>query len=104
MNTTTRKEIKLKDGTVIPASTPITIRFKGNGSCYAVITTPTRDFITHARNLPSFAKGISKCPSMAELERQSNDGICDSVLGERVEPDGWDCHGSPSWLLVLGVI
>ncbi len=36
-------------------------------------------------------------PSMAERAAKS-------VFGETVELDGWDSKGSPSWLLVAGVI
>lgn len=32
------------------------------------------------------------------------DSVCESVLGETVEPDGIDCHGSPSWLMAFGLI
>lgn len=45
-----------------------------------------------------------RAPSVAKLEKWSNDGVCLSVLGKRVEPDGEDEHGSPSWLLALGLI
>ncbi len=45
-----------------------------------------------------------KCPSLKSLEEWSNDGICESVTGENVEPDGYDCDGAPSWLLALGMI
>ena len=45
-----------------------------------------------------------KVPSMAALEKYSDDGIAKSMLGNKVEPDGYDDMGSPSWLLVVGVI
>jgi hypothetical protein len=32
------------------------------------------------------------------------DGVCESVLGCQVEPDGHDEKGFPSWLLALGMI
>jgi len=45
-----------------------------------------------------------RAPSVSTLEKWSNDGVCKSVLGKRVEPDGEDENGSPSWLLALGLI
>jgi len=45
-----------------------------------------------------------KFPSMVALERMNNDGICTTVTGKRVEPDGVAEDGSASWLLVAGVI
>jgi hypothetical protein len=47
--------------------------------------------------------GINKCPGMKTLEKYS-DCISKSVTGCRVEPDGYGPDGSPSWLLVVGVI
>jgi hypothetical protein len=47
---------------------------------------------------------FSKPPSLRKLERESNDGVCTTVTGKRVEPDGIGDDGSPSWLLVMGVI
>jgi hypothetical protein len=99
----TIKEIKLKDGTVFPVGTECEISFVGNGSPLATIKTSSRDFKVSCANLPKYFKGF-KVPSMASLERYSDDGVCPSVLGKRVEPDGWDDEGSPSWLLALGLI
>lgn len=39
-----------------------------------------------------------------EIDELDDDGIAQSVLGESVEPDGFDCDGSPSWLMALGLI
>ena len=49
------------------------------------------------------ALGI-KVPSMKALERWAYDSVVDSVMGERVEPDGIDHYGSPSWLMALGML
>ena len=43
-------------------------------------------------------------PTIEDLERWMNDGVCESTNGERVEPDGIDSDGYPSWLLYLGLI
>ena len=45
-----------------------------------------------------------KPPSIKKLEKWSSDGIAMSVGGKKVEPDGIDPDGMPSWLLVLGYI
>jgi len=39
-------------------------------------------------------------PPVEELEEAYESGGSISVLGERVEPDGFDEFGSPSWLMV----
>ena len=69
----------------------------------------TRLFIQHndevkiTRNTLAFT-GIIKEPGIKTLEKWSNDGVCKSLTGCRVEPDGWGPDGAPSWMLVAGVI
>ena len=48
--------------------------------------------------------GFVKQPSMKTLEKYSYDGIAKTVTGQRTEPDGHGADGSPSWLLVMGII
>ena len=43
-------------------------------------------------------------PSDEQLCEWMMDGVCEAVDGCRVEPDGTCEHGSPSWLLQLGMI
>ena len=47
---------------------------------------------------------VCKQPSVTSLMRWAEDGIAKSVGGKRVEPDGYDPDGFPSWLLVVGMI
>lgn len=56
------------------------------------------------QNLYKYVKGATKLPGHRSLEKMVSDGIAKSVLGKRVEPDGYDSYGSPSWLIVLGLI
>jgi alpha-amylase/alpha-mannosidase (GH57 family) len=62
-----------------------------------------------AQKLPisalSAAKGLGKeIPDTDQLTEWVHDSMCESILGENVEPDGIDEHGSPSWLLAMGMI
>ena len=43
-------------------------------------------------------------PEFEELEGWVFDSVCETLEGENIEPDGWDCEGCPSWLLVLGLV
>lgn len=43
-------------------------------------------------------------PSVETMAEWLSDGIAQAVDGCEVEPDGKCCHGSPSWLLQMGVI
>jgi hypothetical protein len=63
---------------------------------------PNADLAAYKAKYPSAR--LVKVPSVASLERYSDDGICPAVDGCRVEPDGTCQHGYPSWLLVLGCI
>ena len=61
------------------------------------------NFDIYKSRYPSAIK-IKKIPSIATLKRWVNDGVCQSVDGCRVEPDGTCKHGYPSWLLILGYV
>ena len=47
---------------------------------------------------------VTSIPSFDALRRMEQDGICETPSGHRVEPDGRGPDGSPSWLLVFGLI
>jgi len=53
--------------------------------------------------LPSWQR-VKGLPSMRQLEEWTFDSVCESLLGETVEPDGYSSDGAPSWLLALGLI
>lgn len=51
------------------------------------------------------ARALGKeSPDASQLAEWACDGVAESILGERVEPDGIDEHGSPSWLLAMGLL
>ena len=91
----TQKAIKLKNGILLPAGLPAKFTLGDYNTCVVQDSvTPYRVRITSA----------FKMPGLKTMEKWSNDGIAKSVLGKRVEPDGWDSENSPSWMLVAGVI
>lgn len=47
---------------------------------------------------------VKACPSIRTLMKWSDDGICMTPTGHRVEPDGYGPDGVPSWLRILGMI
>ena len=51
-----------------------------------------------------YFKTNSKLPSDKMIETWVYDGVCKSLGGNRVEPDGWSFDGTPSWLLAMGMI
>lgn len=91
----TKRQFKMKDGTVVPAGAEI----KPNPA-------------SHSKGLvlwngKSYRVGwekLAKVPSMATLQRWSDDGIAKSVNGKKTEPDGIDGEGFPSWFQALGII
>ncbi len=96
MKALTKKQIELKSGEILPKGLPVTFCQDSPSIC-----------LVQGERIEPYKIRVSSAfhaPSIGKLERQSNDGVCDSILGKRVEPDGWDEHGSPSWLLALGMI
>ncbi len=51
-----------------------------------------------------FGSPFTKAPSMSTLGKWTDAGVARSVTGKRVECDGHGDDGSPSWMLVLGMV
>ena len=98
-----------KDAINIPAGTKLEIFFSEKNHAKAVFI---HDGIRRGllvSNLHATVKAtngvkFNKCPSLARLAKMNDDCVCTTVTGHRVEPDGFGPDGSPSWLLVMGVI
>ena len=52
----------------------------------------------------NWLKGFRKPPTIKTLQKYSWDGIAKTVTGCKTEPDGYGPDGSPSWMLVVGII
>ncbi len=97
--------MKSKTGTVIAKGEKVTVAFdvqsgaEKSASRFSVQTDDGRRIVTADFKAVGF-----KAPGLATLERYSDAGVAKSVFGARVEPDGWDASGSPSWMLAIGII
>lgn len=60
--------------------------------------------IIPAMNAAKKLTGFTKEPSIKTMEKWMDNGIALTVTGKRTEPDGIGEDGSPSWMLVLGLI
>jgi len=118
--TTTKVDIKMKDGTVIPAGTPGVVRplmpnelpsyNAESGQYYTRILLfhpegpNARDYKLNMRLLAHYFTGF-KAPSVKTMEKWEWDSSgCKTPVGTMVEPDGVDPDGWPSWMLILGII
>ncbi len=96
MQAKTKKQITMKSGEIVAIGAPVSF-IPGND----------RQCLVQGNRAEPYKVRISsafKAPGLKTLERQSDDCYCNSILGIRVEPDGHDEYGSPSWLLALGLI
>ncbi len=93
----TIKDLKLKDGTIIPKRS--TLVYVGIGQLTTIGV-----FLYNDRELRMRFRSVLKNPSLASLERWTADSVCKSVFGATVEPDGYGPAGEPSWLLAMGMI
>ena len=106
-----KKDMKLKNRDVIPKGTPFVVSFQRqdpllrtdwagpSGTDYA-----KKGLNIGISNLHLYFSGFSKPPGTRALQHMVYDGIASTVTGQKVEPDGHGTDGSPSWLLVLGMI
>jgi len=107
-----KKEMKFKDGTSLPAGTEVSVAFTKDNPGVALITVAggvlslysDRTYRVRSSSLHKYLSGFTKPPSVATMAKWGDDGVAKSVGGERVEPDGWDSDGTPSWMLALSVV
>lgn len=86
----------------LPAGMEVSVTWDGiQPSLHAPLVRPEPFKITNKAIAALFGLNF---PNLEQVMEWSNDGVAESVLGESVEPDGYDKYGSPSWLLTLGVI
>lgn len=106
MKTTTKVEFTSKRGITINAGERVTITFNVKGKLGGFLPNYIRLTTEDGRSVVTkrFRGAGLSVPSTKRLEHWVCDSVCDSVFGDQVEPDGWDSEGSPSWLLVLGLI
>jgi hypothetical protein len=100
-----KRELKWKDGSVTPEGTPVHIDFCEirPGRIYVTVGETVYQTGLANKGYERFT-GIGKVPGLRTLEKYSNDGIAKTVTGEKTEPDGFGSDGSPSWMLVVGII
>ena len=100
MNKTLTRDVKSKAGTIIRKGEKVDITFKpGQDSVFRMTAFDGREVATR----DTTAIGI-KPPSLAKLEKWSEESVCNTIFGERTEPDGHGPSGAPSWLLFMGMI
>ena len=94
----TIRDLKLKnEDTVIPQGTELVFVRHSEMPTVGV-------FSFNGRELKMRYRTVIKNPTMRSLEKWSMDGICKSVFGAKVEPDGYGVNGQPSWLIAMGMI
>jgi hypothetical protein len=99
---TLKRELKLKSGEVYPIGKEVKVEFTVDSPIVLFHGLQDEPLKILLRNVPAYL-GI-KVPSIKTLEKWNDDGISKTVTGHKVEPDGYGPDGSPSWLLVLGMI
>lgn len=100
-----KAEIKLRAGGVVPVGAQIELRWEETPNRYTKPRVRVNGGEERPFSIPAVTKMLGKKqPSESTLMKWDNDGYSKSVMGHRVEPDGHDEYGSPSWLLALGLI
>jgi len=101
---TLKKDLKRKDGFIFPEGTRVTIEFPSDYRGMVMLIRDDLNNILLTKSINFFRIFGVKEPSMKTLEKYVYDGISKSLLGKKVEPDGIDPDGSPSVLLLLGIL
>jgi len=90
----------------IPAGETIQVYFSevNPSRLFIYDETTGRELTLRMTSASQVLSGFKKSPGIKSLERMSFDGVVTTPTGQRTEPDGYGSDGSPSWLLVLGLI
>jgi hypothetical protein len=94
--------VKLKDGTVIPEGSTISVQWSEFPAGVNLVTWNGRELKLSGRSIGKALAG--ELPTNDDMEDWVCDSICDTPTGHSVEPDGWGPDGVPSWLMLAGVI
>jgi hypothetical protein len=102
------RDVKLKSGVTIPKGTPVEVKWlpeHDKGYYFAQIVPEGFDpYKTAIRTLFTVVSGFPKPPTMSTLDNWVRNAKAKTPSGQSTEPDGWGNDGSPSWLLVMGLI
>lgn len=113
LRVTTKRDLNWNVKMPVAGKPPVTIKAGTKIEVhFSQVCTPHRLFIKHGDRLLRIrlagahksVTGINKMPGLKTLEKYSYDGVAKTVTGHRTEPDGYGPDGSPSWLLVAGLI
>jgi hypothetical protein len=106
----TKRDLLYSKHPVSPCTVPVGTKME----LYWSEKNPSRVYFDYAghiravkvRNMhDSFFGKFTKMPTLNTLSKwEYEGGFCKTVLGEKVEPDGFGPSGAPSWMLVAGVI
>lgn len=100
-----KQDVKLKGGEVIPAGEQVKIKFVNDGMGLEV-ESPSLGRIVKIRSSSGYRyfSKFTNPPSVKTMEKWMDEGVAKTLTGHRTEPDGHGLDGSPSWLLVMGMI
>jgi hypothetical protein len=101
MRVTLKRVLKLKSGKEYSEGTKFNLKFTEPSGRMILVDSDGVE-IRFGGRLDSYF-GI-KVPSEKTLMKWDSDGYSKSIAGKKVEPDGWDSEGTPSWLVLLGYI
>jgi hypothetical protein len=105
MNTTSKNQIKLKDGRIYSTGENFNVVPSIDRPDYGALCFPLSGGAAFKIPYSRLPKLFTDFHSVTEeeLEEAVMDCYCPSITGEDVEPDGHDSHGFPSWLIALGM-
>lgn len=102
---TTKRDLTYKKANVVvPKGTAVELEFREGQPDRAYFEYEGTKLVTRLEVAHSSFSGIAKPPTIGRLQKLSDDGLSITPTGKRVEPDGYGPDGSPSWLLVMGLI
>lgn len=95
--------LKFKSGEIWEVGTLVNVSVEEDRPFVAIVSKNGDKKMIRSANLYHYFQGFIKYTEK-DMEAGIMDGICKSLTGARVEPDGWDSEGFPSILLANALI
>lgn len=101
LSVSVKKTITTKGGTVFNVDEKVICKPENN---FLIISNGDKKCRLPYSKAYLYLTKFKKEPSLNSLEKQALSGITTTPIGNKVETDGNDVYGFPSWLIINGII
>lgn len=100
--TSLHTDLVLKTKEVVPAGTVVRVDFNTDKDDSIKLVLADRIIRLPTELAFRYVDGFSRPPKMRQLQQWADEGYCLTVIGNKVNTNGYGPNGDPSWMIALG--